>query len=565
MSKNHLIIGLGETDENVLSELRKRIFENSHASDDVAMPEHSRKLLSFGMKKLEYPETEIREYVAFHFARQAARQMLFNVWRVGVGFDECANEEAGLDFKFEIQSAVTRKKLLLSDQYLTLSSPIIEHETTGKWKGIAEFWNFTTQTFAEELQTEDKKNWMSDFTRKCGLQYDNHYRGVGVNEFYERQRSEIKTYSVHIRRHIEHKLFLEWYKGEKSIIEIEKYVAQLIEDCEARFGKFEERITEFETRRDQTVIPEIRRCTMEWYKIGRMKDIITDVSTKIFSTYQVAMCEYYTHQTQIAGYLYAIELMQMIRTELVNMLKQIESFKSLFTTALEHFDAQAGLRCRQPAEDEKSADKIYDPNLVRAITGQFTADEWQQKKNAGEIRSKLVKLLGEDDENTFNDLYERLDSDRLEDIFMPVCAANATAMMETLARTDKNQKIIHVHILEKIKREYSTDELLEELIRKLVHSAQSNLSLNQTEAERQIRGENQGMTRMIYLILPEYNDPDHFRQKFISIFKKVVPNFDLADDLSVSNQQNRIMVIAVDAGFPLRSVSRETFLFKNLF
>ena len=231
-----------------------------------------------------------------------------------------------MDIKFEIQSDYTRNKLLLADQYLTLSSPIIAYDVTMKWKGIADFWNFMTQVFAEEVKTEDKKDWLNAFNRKCELLYDHHYRGDGVIEFYEKQRSKQAMYAAHIRRHIENTLFLEWDSGEKSIIEIEKYVALLIEDCETRFCKFKERIAEYETHRDQVVVPEIKRYSLEWYNTGRMKDILTGISAKIFSANQIAQCEFYTHQTQIAGYLYAIELLQMIQIELGDLLKHTHDF-----------------------------------------------------------------------------------------------------------------------------------------------------------------------------------------------------------------------------------------------
>ena len=236
-------------------------------------------------------------------------------------------KEEELYFKYEVQNAVTREKLLLSDHYLTLSRPIIADEASKKWKGIAEFWNYTTLILAKEVKSGDKKNWLSAFNQQCELLYDNHYRGEGVNEFYRKQRYEINTYVAHIRKHIEDTLFKELNSGERSIIEIEKYIDLLIEDCETRFCKFKERITKFETHRDQVVVPEIKRYTLEWYNIGWMKDILTGVYTKIFSAYQIAECEFYTHQTQIAGYLYAIELLEMIQIELDELLKYIVTFK----------------------------------------------------------------------------------------------------------------------------------------------------------------------------------------------------------------------------------------------
>ena len=71
--------------------------------DGAGVPVRSRNLLTFGVKRVEYPETEIEEYVTYSFARQATRQLQYNVWRDGIGFEECSMAEVGLGFKVEIQ------------------------------------------------------------------------------------------------------------------------------------------------------------------------------------------------------------------------------------------------------------------------------------------------------------------------------------------------------------------------------------------------------------------------------------------------------------------------------
>lgn len=527
--------------------------------DGAAIPVHSRKFMTFGVKRVEYPETEIQEFVTYNFARQAARQMQFNVWRDGIGYDEISMAEVGLGFKTEIQDKKTMEALLLSDNYLTLSRPIVEYEGTKRWREIASGWEVSTQRFADDAQTDKEKiNWLGAFTEACELYYNTNYRGQGVNEFYKTQRGEKRGYATYIRRHIEEKLFNEWHNGTKSILEIEKYVSLLINECESRAVKFKERIAEYELHRDQFTNPEIKRCNLEWNNIGWLKDAITNASSKVFSAYKSAKCELYTLQTRIAGYTYAIELMQMITIELGLLLKNIAEFQTLLTETLKQINEQIESKCKPQTEEEKNENKIvkkYDPDFVRETTKRFTTDSDKQKSNARNIRDELVKLLGEDGKRSFNSLFEKIDMDSLEDIFINTCITNATTMMEDLATSDATQKMVNVNILEKIKQEYNTDERLEAFIINLRDSARCYLKFNDDQYSIEIGGNKANMARMVQLCLPEYNDPTNFRQRFIGMFKSAVPGFDEKTDLAVNYKSNQIVVIAATSGFPLRFVA----------
>lgn len=519
---------------------------------------HSRKFLTFGVKRVEYPENEVEEYVTYSFAKQAVRQLQFNLWRDGIGYDTCSIDEVGLGYKTEIQEKKTQEGLLLTDNYLTLSKPIIDNASTKKWKEIASGWENITQNFAEDAQTEsEKKNWLSAFTSACELQFNTNYRGLGVKEFYKIQRGEKKAYAAYIRRHIEEKLFEEWRSGTKSILEIEKYVGLLINNCEERIPKFEERIAQSELTLEQETNPEIKRCNDEWNNIGWLKDAITGASSKVFAAYKTAKCEFYTLQTRIEGYRYAIELIQSVKNELEDVLKQIAAFRTLLSDVSKNVEEQAESKCKPEQNTEQSSGKIvkkYDPEQVRSVTRRFVSDDIQ-KRNASQIREELVKLLGEDGKRSFNALLEKLDLSTTEDLLVQICLNNATVTMNDLGTADPTQKMLSVNILEKIKQEYNSKERLEDFIRGLVKSAQCYLQFNPEEIAKVLPNGNTQMMRMIQLCLPEYNDPTNFRQKFIDMFGEICPGFNPTQDLSVNYKANQIVVIAAASGFPLRFVA----------
>ena len=204
---------------------------------------HSRKFLSFGISRIEFPETEIREYMTYTFALQAARQLTFNMWQEGIGYGERTLDEVGIGFADEIKDKKNREGLMLSNNYLTLARPIVESPATKRWHLFEDTWERRTQADADDVQsTIEKKSWLGEFGRRCDDFFNSQFRQHGVVEFFKIQRQELRGYARTIRRHIEKKFFDEWASGAsdtKSILEIEKYTRLLIADCNDRIGAFE--------------------------------------------------------------------------------------------------------------------------------------------------------------------------------------------------------------------------------------------------------------------------------------------------------------------------------------
>lgn len=531
-------------------------------SNRAGQPAYSRKFMTFGVTRVEYPETEVEEYVTYSFEKQAARQMQYNLWRDGIGYDECSIEEIGVGYKGQLNDKhdKTLDNFKLTNRYLTLSNPIIESPGTSRWKDITAGWESCTQFFADSAQSSnDKKSWLSLFTKDCELQYQENYRGAGVKKFYEAQRGEKKGYAAYIRRIIEESLFNEWQNGDKSILQVEKFITALITVCEERIPKMQEQIVKYGNYIEEQVNPEISRCNNEWDNIGWLRDAITNASVKVFSAYKNAKCDLYTHLTRIEGLRYAVELMQAIIFELSSLQNNVKDLSAVILQLTKRIEDKTESKCKT-TEDGKDGAKIikkYDPKLVRSTTKVFTVDQEKQKENARDVRNAMVGLLGEDAPRSFSLLSEKADINILEDIFDKECGKNASAMMDNLAKTDATQKMRDVNILEKIKKEYNSDETLEDFIGGLVKSAQCYLQFNDEEIAKVIPGNENKMMRMIQLCLPEYNDPSNFRDKFIKKFAEMCPggSFNPNDCLSTNYKPNQIVVVAAASGFPLRFVA----------
>ena len=526
-------------------------------NDRANQPARSRKFLSFGIKRVEYPETEIEEFVTYNFARQAARQLQFNLWQEGLGYGECSIEEVGSGYADQIKDRKNRENLMLSNTYLMLGKPIIETPATKRWHDLDGTWEERTQDFADDAQTNaDKKSWLAIFTDACVDYYENNFRSHGVKKFYEIQRGERGAYAKHIRRRIEKLLFNEWSSGQKSILEMEKYTRLLIADCEDRIEAFKNQIGKQEEELDY-INDNIRKINNEWDNIGWLRDAITGASKKTLSAYKTAKCDFYTTLTRIEAYRYAVELLQNVIEELGIMLDGIVAYKGILTEILENVTRQADSKCKKEAVGEESMKvKKYNPDMVYRFTKSCISNQVAQSGNAQSIRNQLVSLLGDESERSFAALCEKTDYETTTGILLDVCQKNALAAMEDSAKADPLNKMVGVNILEKLKQECNSEEKLEQFVRQLVTSAKAYVQFNTEEQGKVFDGNGGAMMKMIQVCLPKYeDDKSGFRNKLIEMFMQVSPGFDPRQDVAVNYKSNQIVVVAAASGFPLRYVT----------
>lgn len=517
---------------------------------------HSRRFLSFGITRVEFPETEIREFMTYTYALQAARQLTFNMWQEGIGYGERTLDEVGMGFADEIKDKKNREGLMLSNNYLTLAKPIAETPSTKRWRLFEDTWERRTQADADDVQTSiDKKSWLGEFGKRCDEFFNTQFRQHGVVEFFRIQRQELRGYARTIRRHIEKKLFDEWASGAndtKSILEIEKYTRLLIADCNERIGSFEQQRARMEEEM-ANISEEIQAINAEWNGIGWLRDAITNASTRVFSRYKTAKSEYCSTATRAESYSYAKELLQNIIIELNNMLEGILAFKDELNAINEEVVRQADSKCQTNEEQTDTDIKKYEAENVRRIGRQFISDREKMSSNAAAIRTRMIQNLGEDGDHTFANLYDKTDYDTAVGIILDVCQENAVRAMMEAADLDPLNKMVGVNIMEKLRQELNTDEKLEKFVKLVVSTSKSYVQFDPKETAMVIPGNTGAMMPMVQLAIPQTDErTNEFKNRLVQAFVQNVPGFDPKQDVTVNYKNNEIVVISANSGFPLR-------------
>lgn len=522
----------------------------------------SRKFMSFGIKRIEYPETEISDYVTLKYAEQATEQLQYNFWQDGIGFGERSLEEVGAGFLDEIKNARNRESMLLSNGHLSLSRPIIETKASKLWKDIDSTWETRTQEFMDEVMSEqEKKYWLSELSKECESYYESNYRTHGVKKFYEIQGSEKRAYASFIRRHIETKLFDEWNAGTKSILEIEKYTRLLIKDMEERALSFEQQIGQLNVELDG-INAAIKEDTQDWNGINWLFDGVTNRSRNVLSAYRDHKRDFYINLTRQAGYTYAVQLIGEIGIQLTAMLNGILAFKGKLNEVLDSARKQAAGKCNSTGDE--TITKKYNPELVMTFTKSVTTNPDYQKANANTIRHRMVAELGEGETavHSFGVLSDKLSVDSASDLIYDVCASNARDAMVEASKADPTLKMVGVNILEKLKEEYNTEEKLENLVKVWKREAQTYLPMDAEHMAMSFGNSGGTMMSMVQIALPEM-EGDSFRAQLIKAIQGEFPGFRPDSDLAVSTKSNQIVIVSAQSGFPLRYLSNVSVLKKK--
>lgn len=531
--------------------------------NEAGEPVHSRKFMTFGVKRIEYPETEVVEYGAYHFARQASLQMLYGLWDDARGFlDECTEDMVGKSYKQDVAKPNALEDNLLSDAFVMLSKPLpsIEKNVTN-WKPIVQGWEFYTDRYKQDVQSENRKEeWLEEFNQLCEKFYASMYRGSGVKKFYKDYEGEISGFAEEICRKIENNLFSKWKNGEMSIIEVHKYIAVLIAATDERISDFNNKIGKRNTYLAEDLANTIKDIRTDWNNIGWLRDAVTNVSTRTFGRFVDAKREQLTLMTQVEGYTYAVKLLTEVKTMLTLLnLNSVEPFMKTLSEFAVTMKSLAEEKCKLSDSDNQNLQgevvKEYDPKFVRNTVVGFLKNQQNQNDYATALRMRIIEAVGAT-EVTFSLLGKKVNAGVLRTVTIKECIKNARKDMEDYSLKNPNQRLVKVNILDKLRNtECSTPEKMARFTQAIYNAAQSYLTFNGSEEKQGSPETAANHQKMIQLSLPIYEDNDEFRNDFIKTFGSSgnIP-FDVDNDVSENFKSNQIVVITAHSGFPLRYV-----------
>lgn len=552
---------LGLNDNSVCSKYRFGHFLDSAISSkiyDADSSVYSRCFMTFGVSRIKYPETEIKEYYAYNLSYQYAMQMLYGLWDETKGFVECTEEMAGKTGILDVERE--RESNLLTDDYLTLGKPLPSLERhTPNWKPIIQEWEFLTDCYKQDVQAEyPKKEWYEKLDGLCHKFFDTMYRGTGVKKFYSDNESQLLGYAEEIIRRIENNLFNNWKNGTLSVLEVYKYINMLIIDSNERIEDFKAKITKQTSCLNDDLAKRLEGIRREQDNTNRLKELFTDNYTKTFEQFADAKREEMTLMHTIYGQGFAVKLLSEIvnsltflqKTRIAPLMRTLQDFSNMVRALAEEKDKHLEeVRC--------GALKIHDPKEVRNILSTLLLNEERLKENAADWRKFIIATIAANC-TSFSGFTQYVSCHKLFSITHQKVLMNACKDMEDYSVKHPDSRLTNVNVLELLRKtDCSTEDKRRQFVGRLYDACQQLLAFNAPEKNLH----NGRKTFILYL--PMCKEHPEFRNELIKDFcLHPMPGIS-ADDVTDYSKENQIVLVTMYAPFPLYCIDNVQMLKKK--
>jgi hypothetical protein len=532
----------------------------------INIPQRSKRFLTFGIKRLIIPEEEIREYITYSFARQAALQLQFNNWSATQGYVDLAKNEA---FAQYVSDARNHERWKMADVHLCLEKGILPAEVLDKWTKVEDEWKAAVNGFAQvAMNAVPKEAGMSKLTQLADNHFNVNWRSKGVVDFFRMKEGDIRDQSKEIRSLVEVDLWTKWASAELSMFDISRLLADLrshleerLSTCERSVVKYRALVEDGKTRSE--LAAKIRDNNVTWAKIGPISDLLGKRKNTIQAQ---AECfkDFYAAKHRIEAWAFARKLLLQVIEEISDLLAIVQantsnlaemvkgdsnsSTENRFEGLVERVEA----RCKESfTEDLKDQIvKMYDPKAVRAFTQKLVRDEEIQGNQTKAVRDAIIRRLGE--RADFSVFRQKMVRGTLLDVLEEVCDEQAFTAHNNLVAADPSlHRTLGANIVDTLCRSFSGNPMkLNDYIRQLVDSAGNYLRMDDMNAKKEGPGAGPytAVSQFAILIPKAAENPD-FRDVLVEAFKSacsITPSF------FENPKTTEITMVGIRNLFPLR-------------
>lgn len=513
-------------------------------------PKRCRNFLTFGVKRLAYPEEEIQEYISYTFGLQAANQLQYNNWVENIGYADRELPQAPL--------AEARKKELLerwklSDEHLLLSRGILPSDAEDKsWKLLHNEWHDLIPAFRQAAMEGVNQNWLLAARGLFEGRFQAGFRRLGVAQFYATRSAAKDQHCTEIQSRLEQQLFDEWSAGDRSMHDTGRLIDALLTDIELRKKGLEKKASDLAAEIDEAN-GLITANETQWSTIGFLGQHLLNHRQRLLDAQCPLLATYYERQTLREAYSFANALLKQLFQDLSEFKAQVVKIAGRISQVTEQYKVELASRLRDTAQqgDEQpdrqvSNDQIvrfYDRSVVVRITDGMKLDSNIQRTNSAQVRQAILAQLG--GTNNFQRLDESLTLGALRDVIDRTCTEFSKSTHDTVVRGEQH-KVLGVNIISKLRERYDGDDYnLRIFAQDLMAHARDYLLIDRNQQYPT----DVAPVRETIIILPS-SDDNPFAQRLASVLTScALGNVYIARS---QTRQNEIVIVSLLNLFPLR-------------
>ena len=471
--------------------------------------------MALGMKRMTYPNNKIKWYAEQKALYAQLLGLVYNQWESGKGYVKSFvdDEYIKIQIRKSIHQPHVLDRLCLSMDYLTLQRPIpnYQHEYEN-WDTYDSYWQQHGDFFMRDIKERNtpSENWLLIFDEKMTSEYDSHFRGMGVVDYFNEESFHVHSIAKHICNHIERVLFDDWASGctiegiPMSLHTMMLYMEAIrnIIQCQIDNSYQTKEMLSQEIIEYQTDIYKIKE---EYDSLGFLRRAIS--GEKGFAYYVHTMSLFYTLSTKITALEFAILLQQSI----VNHLNSLHEKISLSLNDLN----ELLIRSVKAIENFERTDAIVNRNSVQVVEECCDWSEIRYKIEKGVLSNEhlqkeiqtnlLIRIKEEADKiggsSLFGNMYSVLDTILFDELFHPILQDELIDL-----------GLIGRNVLEGILSQCKTDEEIRHFISKVVERVQCLIQFGQSEVRHIVTGGKQlkNIHVMNTISVPDYDNKDRF-------------------------------------------------------
>ncbi len=531
------------------------------SSTDPDLKVRSVRFLTMGLKRLIVPEEEIREHFTACFASQAALQMLFNNWPPEVG-STFLGEKKNTSLKLFVKEDEKRSWWKLTDDHITLSVGILDAEISNpRWRPISEYWQDQTPHIKEDVLNAPRDarhgSLLDDMEKEFQRCYQDTFRGLGVEKFYETVTRDINLPDRHVAQiceNVERWMFDQWLEGNLSLAELEVFLDDLIEDLEERLNTIIPKRQEILRNQREKLSETLDKNSALYARTGPVGRLLKrDVN--IFNDQAEVLTKFYENRSWHQAWTFALRLLQRVIPELRDRLKpEVAAFRTGLVSVNEFFQKIINRTCQDnnPSGTVEAAHviKFYEPDKVRKLPGSLLAIEKEQRSWAGRLRREIVRTSEENkaEQNGLEKYFSMLvahfiKTNDAERVFEEVSREHAEQAHNQ--KTNPQNRHIGVNVITKLAEKFNDTAKLNDYVDSLVQSSRTFMQWKDVEFAG-----SSGPNSILAVVLPECDANQTFRNQLATLFRQSFGgNIHIIDS---SSRLNEICLIAFKYVFPLR-------------
>lgn len=517
---------------------------------------------TFGLKRIEYPETRIVEHISYTLSLRVLWQMQYNNFKEeGEGY---ISEPQHRDYGEFLRNENYLRQWKLDSDHLMLNERILD--TDKKMDRIEDFWQNTVTFYSYDEAKDNSKEPLRYLEGFCEEQFKNQFRlKTGVEQYYQDKAADkvLREQSMHIVESIERHLYKQWYEGKYSMYdligiceEILVYIRKCSDGMEGEVAKCDENILQW--------MEDVKANNVEFNHVGILRRAI-GASSRIYSDHQMLLAELYMEKTRRVAKVFEGRLLSRLRADFEDFQQQMNDFVGKLLKAQDALIKDIADRTRRDVgfDLSKTVIEVCEDDKMIKFEQKLMRNRTKMDSLSGLLRRGLVH---QQEFAHFGDLAVQIDENTVTDI------ADRLLVPQIVAYHDQDEdfrrdKILGINVLQQLQKmlENSSDIDLNTFARSVIQQCGVFLKLNPNELNKTTKNNPNPLQepftinrQCVIVSLPNYEGDENlknFAEQLETALRNSFGNDTAENPIRFdhsSTKNNEITVVQIRSCFPVR-------------